>query len=227
MERRFGFFLYICIRVSVHRNSRLRKSNEMQQYAGIYLLLNYSTYFGCPSRPSPGVHKTVVAASGTDHTIWAAGFFKLDQIRTGLGPSLTIIHNNLRNQQVSCRVHSDPPSVSVLNWVNPAHDLLSHLKDPFKYYPLLLLGLPSGFFPSGFCIKNHCAFLFSHKFATCFTQLHHPCFDHLNNVLREVHAKITKVLGLLRSASPCQLPPPPPPPLPAIPMPNIVYVNQT
>jgi len=42
----------------------------MQQYADIYLLLNYSTCFGCPWHPSSGVHKTVVAASGTDHTIW-------------------------------------------------------------------------------------------------------------------------------------------------------------
>jgi len=30
------------IRGSVHSNSRLKKSNEMQQYADIYLLLNYS-----------------------------------------------------------------------------------------------------------------------------------------------------------------------------------------
>ena len=45
---------------------RLKKSNKMQLYADIYLLLNYSTYFGCPSRPSSGVYKTVVAASGTD-----------------------------------------------------------------------------------------------------------------------------------------------------------------
>jgi len=36
--------LYICI--SVHRNSRLKKSNNMQQYADIYLLLNYSTCSG-------------------------------------------------------------------------------------------------------------------------------------------------------------------------------------
>ena len=36
----------------------------MQQYADIYLLQNYSTCFGCPSHPSPGVHKTVTAASG-------------------------------------------------------------------------------------------------------------------------------------------------------------------
>ena len=77
---------YICS--YVHRNSRLKKSNEMQQYADIYLLLNYSTCFGRPSRPSSGVHKTVGAASGTDHTIWGASFLKRDQIRTDLGPSL-------------------------------------------------------------------------------------------------------------------------------------------
>ena len=53
----------------MHLNSRLNKSNEMQQYADIYLLLNYSICFGRPSRPSSGVHKTVVAASGTDHTV--------------------------------------------------------------------------------------------------------------------------------------------------------------
>jgi len=56
---------YIYVRGSVHRNSRLEKRNEMQQYADIYLLLNYSTCFGRPSRPSLGVHKTVVAGSGT------------------------------------------------------------------------------------------------------------------------------------------------------------------
>jgi len=35
----------------------------MQQYADIYLLLNYFTCFERPPRPSSGVHKTVVAAS--------------------------------------------------------------------------------------------------------------------------------------------------------------------
>ena len=45
----------------------LIRSNKMQQYAGIYLLENYSTYFGCPSHPSSGAHKTVTAASGTGH----------------------------------------------------------------------------------------------------------------------------------------------------------------
>ena len=54
----------------------------MQQYAYIYLLLNYSTCFGRPLRPSSGVHKTVVATSGTDHTIWGASFFKRDHVVT-------------------------------------------------------------------------------------------------------------------------------------------------
>ena len=45
----------------------LIRSNKMQQYAGIYLLQIYSTRFGCPSRPSSGVHKTVIASSGTGH----------------------------------------------------------------------------------------------------------------------------------------------------------------
>jgi len=41
----------------------------MQQYAGVYLLQNHSTRFGCPLHPSSGVHKTVTAASGTGHSI--------------------------------------------------------------------------------------------------------------------------------------------------------------
>jgi len=67
------------IRGSVHRNSRLKKSNGTQQYADIYLLLNYSTCFRRASHPSSGVHKTVAAASGTDHTIWGASFFRREQ----------------------------------------------------------------------------------------------------------------------------------------------------
>ena len=50
---------------SVHRNFILIRSNKMQQYAGIYLLQNYSICFGCPSHQSSGVHKTVTAVSGT------------------------------------------------------------------------------------------------------------------------------------------------------------------
>jgi hypothetical protein len=80
VNRNTLFMFYI--RSFVHRNPRLKKSNEMQKYGNIYLLLNYCTCFGRPSRPSSGVHKTVVRASGTDHTIWRASFFKRDQIRT-------------------------------------------------------------------------------------------------------------------------------------------------
>jgi len=39
----------------------------MQQYAGVYLLQNYSTCFGRLSHPSSGVHQTVTAASGIGH----------------------------------------------------------------------------------------------------------------------------------------------------------------
>jgi len=63
----------------------------MQQYADIYLLLNYCTCFGRPSRPSSGVHKTVVAASGTDHTVWGASFLKHDQIRTVAEAANTVL----------------------------------------------------------------------------------------------------------------------------------------
>jgi len=41
----------------------------MQQYAGIYLLQNYSKCFWFPSHPLSGVCKTVTAASGTGHSI--------------------------------------------------------------------------------------------------------------------------------------------------------------
>jgi len=40
----------------------------MQQDADIYLLLNYCTCFGRPSRPSSGVHKSVFAAFGTEES---------------------------------------------------------------------------------------------------------------------------------------------------------------
>jgi len=71
----FTLFIKFYICSSVYRNSMLKKSNKMQQYADIYLLLNYSTCFGRPSRPSTGVHKTVVAASGCfpDSMICARG----------------------------------------------------------------------------------------------------------------------------------------------------------
>ena len=60
----------------------LIRSNKMQQYAGIYLLQNYSTCFGCPSHPSSGVHQTVTAASGTGHSVRATTFRQRGLIRS-------------------------------------------------------------------------------------------------------------------------------------------------
>ena len=54
-------------------------SKKMQQYAGIYLLQNHSTCFGCPSHPSPRVHKSVTAVTGRGHSIWAATFLQRGQ----------------------------------------------------------------------------------------------------------------------------------------------------
>ena len=52
--------------IYINNKSYIKRSNEMQQYAGVYLLQNYSTCFGCLSHPS-GVHQTVTAASATGH----------------------------------------------------------------------------------------------------------------------------------------------------------------
>jgi len=41
----------------------------MEQYEVVDLLQNYSIYFGCPSHPLSGVHKTVTATTGTGHSI--------------------------------------------------------------------------------------------------------------------------------------------------------------
>ena len=46
----------------------------MQRYAGVYLLQNYSTCFGCLSHSSSGVHQTVTAASGTGHSVRATTY---------------------------------------------------------------------------------------------------------------------------------------------------------
>ena len=52
----------------------------MQQYAGVYLLQNYSTCFMCLSHPSSGVHQTVTAASGTGHSVRATTFLHRGQL---------------------------------------------------------------------------------------------------------------------------------------------------
>jgi len=61
----------------------------MQQYAGIYLLQVYSTFFGRPSRQSSGVHKTITAASGTGHSNGATTF-----LQRGLIPPVQVMFTN-------------------------------------------------------------------------------------------------------------------------------------
>ena len=78
-SKHVAFFFYI--RGSVHRDSILIRYNEMQQYAGVYLLQNYSTCFGCLSHPSSGVHQIVTAASGTGHSVRATTFRQRGLIR--------------------------------------------------------------------------------------------------------------------------------------------------
>ena len=60
----------------MHRDSVLVGSNRMQQYAGVYLLQNYTTCFGRPPRPSSGAQKIVTAASGTGHSNGAMTFLQ-------------------------------------------------------------------------------------------------------------------------------------------------------
>ena len=78
LEVTLSVLVFLCIHGSVHRASILIRSNQMQQYAGVYLLQSYSTCFACLSHPSSGVHKTVPAASGTGHSVRATTFLQGD-----------------------------------------------------------------------------------------------------------------------------------------------------
>ena len=66
---------------SVHLDSILTRSNEMQQYAGVYLLQHYSTCFVCLSHTSSGIHQNVTATSGTGHSVKATTFRQRGPIR--------------------------------------------------------------------------------------------------------------------------------------------------
>jgi hypothetical protein len=46
------------------------------------LLLKSSTCFGCQQHPSSGVHKTVITATGTGHSICTATSLQRGQVRT-------------------------------------------------------------------------------------------------------------------------------------------------
>ena len=74
------FFFYI--HGSVHRDSILLKSNEMQHYAGVYLLQNHYICLRCLSHPPSGVRQAVTAASGTGHSVRATTFRQRGLIRS-------------------------------------------------------------------------------------------------------------------------------------------------
>ena len=122
----------------MHRNSKLKKSNKMQRYADIYLLLNYSTCFGRPSRPSSGVHKTVVAASGTDPTVWGAGFLKRDQIRTSLGPYRDQIRASLGPYRDQIRTSLGPYRDQIRTGLGPYRDQIRTSLGPYDPKPVLI-----------------------------------------------------------------------------------------
>ena len=71
----------------------LIRSNTMQQYAGVYLLQNYCTYFRCLSHLSSEVHKIVTAASGTDHSSSATTFLQRGLIRPRWQKVVALIHD--------------------------------------------------------------------------------------------------------------------------------------
>ena len=53
----------------------------MQQYAGVHLLQNYSTCFGCLTHPSSGVHQTVTAASCTGYSVRLYNLYQTPQLQ--------------------------------------------------------------------------------------------------------------------------------------------------
>ena len=74
----FVYFLYSWFRASWLYNNKIQRDAT---YAGVYLLQNYSTCFGCLLHPSSGVHQTVTPASGTGHSVRATTFHQRGLIR--------------------------------------------------------------------------------------------------------------------------------------------------
>jgi hypothetical protein len=67
----------------------------MQQYAGVYLLQNYSICFGCLSHPSSGIHQTVTAASGRGHITCQSNSLPPAWPKRHAGGRLLLWHYNL------------------------------------------------------------------------------------------------------------------------------------
>jgi hypothetical protein len=75
--------------------------------------------------------------------------------------------SKLWNSKVHHRVHKSPPPFPILNQIDPVHTIPSYLRSILIFYTNLRLGLPSGFFLSGFPTNILFAFIFSPILATC------------------------------------------------------------
>ena len=86
----------------------------------------------------------------------------------------------LWNPIVHYRIHKCPPPVPVLSQLDPVHTPTSYfLKILLILSSHLLLGLPSGFFPSGFPTKTLYV-----RLLTCYMPRpsHSSLFDHPNSI---------------------------------------------
>ena len=78
---------------SVHRKCMLINVQRNERICSLYfILLHYhSTCFGCRPHPSPGAHKTVVAATGTSHMMMQLPHSNAAKLATFEWGSCTII----------------------------------------------------------------------------------------------------------------------------------------
>jgi len=81
-----------------------KKSQQMQQYADIYSLQNYTTCFGCHSTHHQEYQKLVPAASGTGHTTCTATPCLSSLIWTGLCDSHKPVQIRPRRRGVAVQV---------------------------------------------------------------------------------------------------------------------------
>ena len=72
------FILYSWFRASYFYINKFQQDATVCRY--LFTAKSVSTYFGCPSHPSSGEHKTVTAASGTGHSVWATTFCQRGRI---------------------------------------------------------------------------------------------------------------------------------------------------
>jgi len=113
----------------------LKKFNKMQLYGNIYLLLNYSTCFGRPSHPSSGVHKTAVAASGTEHNFLGS---KLLQVKKLASQIVMICTRSGWSLWYKSQLSGKQASSSEEACFPDSYDLYQRLQ--LQFYELLMMG---------------------------------------------------------------------------------------